>query len=237
MAFPDLFKLEKLTVKSYPDRDRRRGTETGSFVAMFNPATLAQTFGLDYAPADEGGGVAQEARFVRRAPADLSVTLLLDGTGVDRIGLAPPGPTVGERIAAFLALAYRVNGKTHEPSFLWLKWGKWGTELGDAGFKCRLKSVAVTYQSFDRDGSPLRAELALDLVADDELDKQLRAAGLSSPDVPHGRVVRAGDTLPALTRDVYGTPRHVVAVARANDLDQLRTLPAGRALVFPTIGG
>ena len=233
MAFPDLFKLEKMRIEAYADRDRSR--KTGEFVAMFNPATLSQSFAIDYAGSCEAGGVTQAARFVRKAPADLSVTLLLDGTGVDAMGLAGRPRSVGERIADILSLAYRINGDTHEPSFLWVKWGDWGTELGRTGYKCRLKTVGITYQSFNRDGSPLRAELALALIADDDPGKQRRAAGLSSPDVPHSRVVRAADTLPAMTRAVYGTPRAVAAVARANDLDQLRSLPTGRELVFPPI--
>lgn len=233
MAFPDLFKLEKLTIEAYAERERT--TLTGAFVAMFNPATLTQGFGIDYAGTAGVGGVAQQARFVRRRPADLSVTLLLDGTGVDRVGLGGRGRTVGERIADLLAIAYRIDGDTHEPGFLWVKWGEWGTELGRTGYKCRLSNLGVTYQSFNRDGSPLRAELQLALVADDTLDKQLRVAGLSSPDVPHGRVVRAGDTLPAMTRAVYGSPARVAAVARANDLDQLRVAPVGAELLFPPV--
>lgn len=236
MAFPDLFKLHKLKIEAYADRDRR--DKRGEFEAMFNPTTLTQTFGVEYEPASEASGATHEARFVRKKPADLSLKLLLDGTGVDTIGLVTlfgGGKTVSKRIEEFLALAYLVNGETHEPSFLWVKWGEWGTELGGTGFKCRLKSVAVAYQSFNRDGSPLRAELDLSLVSDDEHRNQLRIAGLASPDVTHSRVVRVGDALPMLVRAVYGSARHVAAVARANDLDQFRTLEPGRELVFPPL--
>jgi nucleoid-associated protein YgaU len=130
-----------------------------------------------------------------------------------------------------------VNGDTHEPNFLWVKWGGWGTELGRTGFKCRLKRVAIAYQSFNRDGSPMRAELDIALAADDDLANQLRTTGLNSPDVTHSRLARAGDTLPSLTREVYGSPRRVAAVARINDLDQLRVIEPGRELIFPPITG
>jgi nucleoid-associated protein YgaU len=238
MAFPDLFKLEKLKIEAYSDR--RRKSKIGEFEAMFNPTTLSQTFGVQYQAASGAAGASHEARFVRKNPADLTVKLLLDGTGVDRIGvltLFDRNRTVGQRIGDFLRLAYQVNGGTHEPGFLWVKWGEWGTELGETGYKCRLKSVAIAYQSFNRDGSPLRAELDIALVSDDEHSTQLRIAGLASPDVTHSRLARAGDTLPSLTREVYGSPRQVAAVARINDLDQLRAIEPGRELIFPPITG
>lgn len=236
MAFPDLFKLQKLKIEAYSDRARK--ARLGEFEAMFNPTTLNQTLGLHYKAVGEASGSSQEAHFVRKQTGDLAIKLLLDGSGVDEIGLVSlfgRNRTVSERIGDFLRLAYQVNGDTHEPNFLWVKWGKWGTELGEAGYKCRLKSVAIAYQSFHRDGSPMRAELDLALVSDDAHANQLRVAGLASPDVTHSRLVRAGDTLPGLTRAVYGSPRRVAGVARANDLDQLRTIAPGSALVFPPI--
>lgn len=240
MAFPDLFKLEKLKIEAYSNRERTTAAKIGEFEAMFNPTTLSQTFGVKYEEASDVAGASHEARFVRKKPASLSVKLLLDGTGVDRMGvltLFDPNRTVGERIGDFLRLAYHVNGDTHEPSFLWVKWGEWGTELGQTGYKCRLAKVAIAYQSFNRDGSPLRAELDILLAADDDLQSQLSANPLSSPDVTHSRLARAGDTLPSLTREVYGSPRNVAAVARANDLDQLRAIEPGRELIFPPITG
>ncbi len=238
MAFPDLFKLEKLKIEAYSDRER--SAKIGEFEAMFNPTTLSQTFAVQYEAASDAAGASHEARFVRKKPADLSVKLLLDGTGVNEIGLVTlfgRNRTVGQRIGDFLRLAYQVNGDTHQPSFLWVKWGDWGTELGQTGYKCRLKSAAIAYQSFNRDGSPMRAELDLALVSDDEHSNQLRIAGLASPDVTHSRLVRAGDTVASLTREVYGTPRQAAAVARINDLDQLRAIEPGRELVFPPIIG
>jgi Contractile injection system tube protein len=238
MAFPDLFKLEKLKIEAYSNRERT--AKIGEFEAMFNPTTLNQTFGVEYEAASDVAGASHQARFVRKKPASLAVKLLLDGTGVDRMGLLTlfgSNRTVGQRIGDFLGLAYQVNGDTHEPSFLWVKWGDWGTELGRTGYKCRLKSVAIAYQSFNRDGSPMRAELDIALAADDDLQSQLTVTGRSSPDVTHSRLARAGDTLPSLTREVYGSPRHVAAVARINDLDQLRVIEPGRDLIFPPITG
>lgn len=238
MAFPDLFKLDKLKIAAFSDRDREKSV--GEFEAMFNPTTIAQRFGVNYAAEQTINNVVQQAHFVWTKPANLNFTLLLDGTGVDQIGLLTlfgKNQTVSERIADFLKLTYHTIGESHEPSFLTVTWGKWGTELGQTGFRGRLSSVDIRYNSFARDGSPMRAELDVALVSDDSSKRQLAIAGLSSPDVTHSRLVREGDTLPLLTRDVYGSSRHVLEVARVNGLDHFRSLEPGRELVFPPIAG
>ena len=46
-------------------------------------------------------------------------------------------------------------------------------------------------------------------------------------------VVVAGDTLPLLCREIYGSPSHYLRVAQVNGLDDFRDLTAGQALIFP----
>ena len=238
MAFPDLFKLEKLKIEAY--EERARSTRVGTFEAMFNPATLSQSFAIEYTGNAAASRPTQVARYRRTNQADLSFTLLLDGTGVDQIGLLTlfgSNPTVSDRISDFLNIAYHVVGSTHEPSFLIVTWGELRTSQPVlAGFRGRLKSLDIRYTSIDRDGSPLRAELNVALVADDDPNRQLALVGLSSPDVTHSRTVRAGDTLPLLTREIYGSSRYVLEVARVNGLDDFRSLEPGRELIFPPFG-
>ena len=236
MAFPDLFKLEKLKIEAF--RERARSTSLGSFEAMFNPTTISQRYANRYAPARGGQGARQVARFANVQPATLNLQLLLDGTGVDQIGLLTlfgKNKTVGDRIDEFLKLCYRMNGDSHEPNFLKVTWGKFGRQLNGDGFRGRLSTVDISYTSFDRHGEPMRAQLDLAITADDDPDRQSSALHLSSPDLSHSRLVRQGDTLPLLTSEIYGSSRHVTAVARANDLDQFRSLEPGRELIFPPI--
>ena len=234
MAFPDLFKLEKLKIFAFSAVARQSGTEiAGSpFEAMFNPQTLSHTStNLFVAPKGASGGT-QSATFVRTQPSDLQLTLLLDGTGVNEMGPVNPFSdtlTVQDRIDAFLALAYLPLSETHEPSYLKVQWGKKFT------FEGRLSRVAVNYTSFDRDGSALRAELALTLVADGDLVKQQAKAALTSPDLSHTRLVRGGDTLPLMTWRVYGSTTPMIGVARANGIDHLRSVAPGQTLIFPPL--
>jgi len=142
--------------------------------------------------------------------------------------------TVSERVKEFVDLTFRMNGKIHEPNYLMVEWG--GKEDGGLIFSCRLGSVNITYTSFDRGGSPLRAELDIVLVSDREVRKRLGEEGKSSPELTHTRIVKSGDTLPLITRDVYGSPGFYLRVAQVNNLDDFRNLIPGQELFFPPLG-
>lgn len=237
MAFPDLFKLEKLKIEAFGTRERTAASLLGTFEAMFNPTTVSQHYANRYARS-RGATGRPAARFAAVLPATLNLQLLLDGTGVDQIGLLTlfgKNDSVGDRIDKFMRLCYRINAGTHEPNFLKVIWGKFNHPLGEDGFRGRLESVAINYTSFDRDGSPMRAQLDVAVTSDDAVERQASGLNLNSPDLTHSRLVRTGDTLPLLTSDVYGSPRHLLAVARANNLDQFRVLEPGRELLFPPI--
>src|SRR4051812_456652 len=87
MAFPDLFKLDKLKIFAYSDVERKNPIGGKPFEAMFNPQTLSHTNSNLFAPGKTVGGGKQSAIFVRTMPSDLKLNLLLDGTGVEEMGL------------------------------------------------------------------------------------------------------------------------------------------------------
>ena len=167
--------------------------------------------------------------------------LIFDGSGVDvdafggtNLDVSAAGParrrSVGDQVKAFLRTCYDVRSDTHEPARLRLTWDK--GVLG-ANFECRLQSVDVHYTSFDRDGSPLRAELSAVFVEAVDPSKKAAMARLSSPDLTHRRVVVAGDTLPLLCDEIYGSAAHYLRVAEVNGLDDFRMLKPGQELSFP----
>lgn len=240
MALGDLFTLAKLTIEGYSDPDRSQSLGP-PFTVQYNP----ESFSLHHEnvfqrPAGQGN-TAGERGWSYSQPKRLSVTLVLDGTNVGYMGIERLGslPTVAGQISAFMGLCYHVQSDSHEPAFLKLSWG---AALGGFApldgmqqpkFPCRLASVDVHYQSFDRDGSPLHAELAA--VFAEHLDATLNAAQtkLTSPDLTHRRVVVDGDTLPLLCREIYGSSVHYLRVAQINRLDDFRNLTAGQELIFP----
>jgi len=228
---PPLKKLAKLKIEAYKSRTRGAGDLVGTFVAMFNPASFSQKYEIAYGKSQGYNSTGKEVDYSRTKPSQLTLKLLLDGTGVGVNGSdSTDGQKVSDRVKTFLDLTFRMNGKIHEPNYLVVKWG-------DLIFSCRLESVEITYTNFDRDGTALRAELEISLVSDIEVKKRISEENKSSPDLTHRRIVRHGDTLPLLTKEVYGSSGYYLRVAQANGLDDFRNLIPGQELVFPAIQG
>ena len=230
MALKNPFKLEKLTITAYQDEVLK--TQVGEpFKAMFNPESYSQKYAIEYAKA-QGMNSGQTAKYARRTPTVLSLKLLLDGTGSHEMKSdnAPPDKdkTVAARIKHLLDISFQMNGKIHEPNYLLVTWG-------NLIFPCRLTSVDINYTSFNPDGSPLRAELAIELLYNEEVKKQMAIDAKSSPDLTHSRIVKNGDTLPLLSKVIYGSSSHYLWIAQQNRLDDFRNLTPGHRLFFPPL--
>lgn len=229
----NLFKLEKMRIEVFTAVKRSGRPET--FELMFNPASLAESHAIGYQPEQRRAinSPATPARYTHTPPSRLALTFILDGTGVDYY-VKPlqlfTGASVRTQVARFKQLCWRTDGDIHQPRFLVVRWGRYA-------FSCRLASLDISYTLFDKSGDPLRAEMAAVFVADESLEKIVRATGLNSPDLTHIRTVRSGDTLPLLCREVYGSSAHYLSVARANGLDDFRDLKPGQRLSFPPLPG
>lgn len=231
MGLSNIFKLSKLTIQGYTDS--KRSEKLGKEIEVqYNPESLSIKHESAFQNKQGIATSSAQARFSHSRSKLLNVSLVFDGTQVDLFGLQllKHQPTVGERIKEFLDSCYKVQGKSHEPSYLKLSWDK--SVIGP-GFDCRLQSVDINYTSFDRDGSPLHATLAAVFVEDIDPEKKASLDKLSSPDLSHRRVVKAGDTLPLLCREIYGSADHYLRVAEVNGLDDLRVLAVGTELIFP----
>lgn len=237
MALGNLFKLAKLTIEAYKDVARRKPLRGGPFGSnslevMYNPETLSTRHESVFQSKQGISTQGSSARWSHSRSRELSVKLVFDGT---HVGTGLVGrlfqPTVAEWIKTFLSLCYNVQSESHEAAFLRLKWS---TDIfGHDGFECRLQSADIQYTAFDRDGSPLRAELTAKFVEAVDPSKKTAQLRLSSPDLTHRRVVRDGDTLPQLCVEIYGSAAHYLRVAEVNGLDDFRRLTPGQELIFP----
>jgi nucleoid-associated protein YgaU len=106
---------------------------------------------------------------------------------------------------------------------------------GSLNFPCRLSSLDIDYTSFNPDGTPLRAELSIKLLFDQEVKKTQALDAKSSPDLTHSRIVKDGDTLPLLSKEIYGSATHYLWLAEQNQLDDFRNLSPGQRLFFPPL--
>jgi LysM repeat protein len=227
-------KLKKLTVKAYSSR-ARSGLPIGTFEVMYNPVSFSQKYEISYGKNQGFDSSGRPANYARSKPRTLDLKLVLDGSGVNEMGVSSlfNRKSVSERVKDFIDLTFRINGKIHEPNYLVVEWG--GKEDGGLIFSCRLESVNVTYTSFNRDGSPLRAELDIVLISDEEVGKRVKKEMKSSPDLTHSRIVKSGDTLPLLAKEFYGSSSFYLFVAQANNLSDFRNLTPGQELFFPPL--
>lgn len=238
MAFGDLFKLAKLTIVGYRDANRRERS-LHTFTAQYNPETLSIRHESVFQ--QRVGSPSGESAWSYGQPKHLTVNLVLDGTSAGYMGVERLGnlPTVARQISDFLATCYRTEGAVREPAYLRLHWGQalGGFAASGAGsgpsFDCQLKSVDINYKAFERDGSPLHAELVAVFIERPALAKRGSGGSSSLLDLTQRRVIVDGDTLPLLCREIYGSPVHYLGVALANGLDDFRNLTPGQELIFP----
>lgn len=236
---PGKITLQPLTIEAYDDRERT--VRVGAFKAPFNPATMTQNFGVHYEAPAVLGGLGGEQRYQHTPSGSLHFTIVLDNSPAMAANDMTPAfarASVTESVRQFLDLAYHVNGETHEPRYLTLRWGGFdgGNKLNaSVVYRCRLSHVEINYNRFAPTGEPTSAELDVVLLSDEPPERRGRAHNLSSPDLTHSVVVEAGDTLPLLCQRIYGDPAHYVQVAQANNLNGLRSLQPGQVLRFPPI--
>jgi hypothetical protein len=237
MSLLNLFKLEKLRIEAYTDEKRKAPADPARIEVMFNPTTYKRTHAIAYESARRQAinSPGKPARYAYTPPAELSFDLILDGTGVNTIGMIAParmlkGDSVKKTVAKFEKLCLTMNGSIHQPNFLLIRWG-------DYTFSARLKSLDITYTLFDESGDPIRAELGVVFVEDKSAQKIFREAGKQSPDVTHIRLVKNGDTLPLLCKEIYGSSAYYLRVAADNGLDDFRNLVPGQSLYFAPLTG
>jgi len=226
----DLFKLEKLTIEAYKTPERNT-PPVEKFEAMFNPTSLKQSYAIKWNKTMGKNKSAPTVTYECTKPSQLELNLLLDGTGVDQMGVVNlfSSKSVNDRIKDFMRAAHVYNRDIHEPYYLKVKWGL------PEEFNCRLSSFDITYTSFDRDGTPLRAELKVSLLADEDKIRAEKKRDPQSSDLTHSRTMCAGDTLPLLSREIYRSSTYYLDVARFNNMNDFRSVTPGQQVLFPPL--
>ena len=222
-------KLEKLSVISYKDPKRQGKGEEMTF--DFNPDQVSIRHENEFSRLRGINTSGRTAPFSKSRSELLSVQIILDNS----IRVEKPfffinkrAESITDQVKRFKALCAKVDGEIHEPRFLRVKWGTIDLE-------CRLRSVEAKYTRFDRGGDPLRAELNAVFIADMPINKRQLQDNLQSPDITHTRIVRQGDTLTRLCKEVYGSTEHYLLVAQANQLNHFRRLTPGQEIFFPPL--
>ena len=215
-------KSPKLILTAFSDEKFK--SEVAKYTVPINPKSYHLTEGVAYNDLTTLGASGTDLKYNHHTPAELSITITIDVTGA-----VPDSPKdLPEELDKLREMLIGYSGDTHEPNYVMVNWGT-------LSFQGRVVAMDTTYKLFADDGKPLRAEI--ELTFHSSIATELRSAkeGKSSPDLTHVREVMAGDTLPAMTKAIYGDPRYYIEVAKANELEDFRNLQPGMHIFFPPL--
>jgi hypothetical protein len=223
--------LERMKITAFQDSDFQK--KAGEFMVYINPEKYSHTYQITYNDVQAQGSSGGSPDFNKTPSETVEFELVFDGTGVVPSPTAgvPPASSDGiaKQIDAFKKLVFTFNGNIHSPNFLELAWGK-------LLFRCRLSKLTINYTLFKPDGSPLRARANASFTGYNDEETLALMANKTSPDLSHILTVRAGDILPLMCFDVYGSSAYYPQVARVNGLTEFRQLTPGTQLLFPPLG-
>lgn len=222
-------RLDKLLIESWSSISRE-GRADRSYTALINPEEFTINYSIEQDTHSPLGSIGSVGKFLRVQPLELTLKLVLDGTGATGVN-----SDVAEEIRKFYhAVGY--DGVGHRTRYLRIKWGRLTLMRNEPDvLDCCLKNASIQYKLFKPDGSPLRAIINASFVEVKDYEAQELERMDSSPDLTHVRTVREGDTLPGMTYRIYGDIKYYLEVARVNGLTNFRNLEPGTQLFFPPI--
>lgn len=215
--------LKKLTILTYKDAKYESKGDPEKFVVMFNPASYAEKYEVEYKAEQSQGNSASAMKFGLIKPKDYTFEFVIDGTGT----VTDP-VNVSDEIGIFLKACVNIVSDTHRPHFLLLNWGNLNTRVV-------LKSADITYNLFDNEGKPLRAKINASFTENIEDTLRVKKEGTNSPDLTHKRLIREDAKLPIMVYKEYRDHLFYLSVARANNLNNFRRLKVGTQLTLPPI--
>lgn len=214
--------LTKMKIVAYKDPDF--SSQLGEYNLLVNPENYKVRDEQQYAVSDTvNGSSAQTVKYKGGAAGLFEITLFFDGTGV------VTDEKVDDQIKKVKDLIYSYNGDIHEPNYLKVYWGT------QSLFQGRLKSWNRNYTMLDMDGTPLRAEATVIIIASVSAKKKALEEKKNSADLTHVRTVLAGDNLPLMCYRIYGDSSYYIKVAQHNELMHFRDLKPGDKIVFPPV--
>ena len=242
-----LGELAKLKIIAYTDSGFSDSTEVGGgfFFVQVNPESYSINYSAVYKTKEQtSASSGYDPKWEKNLPRTMSFEFLFDGTGAipsfdSKITSQLPQVSVvgnilseitsrvsvSAQIKFFENTVFNIRGDTHVPNYLLINWGT-------LVYKCRLTEMSMTYKLFSPEGVPLRATANATFM---EVCRNEDKPPLESPDITHIHQVQEGDTLPLMSKRIYGDERYYIAVAQANTLVQFRNLKPGQEIYFPPI--
>ena len=217
--------MQTIKISAYTDKNFSR--QHGSTLKLpMEPEQISFGNSIHYRDDRQLGSTGGDIRFEKYGPATLSLKFTIDCTGV--VEGTQPGDSVYDKVNGLADLLYVYNSDGHSPSYVVVTYG-------ELLFKGRLEKMDTKYQLFSSGGVPLRATVSLVFKRFMTSEEERKKFSKQSPDMSRLITVKEGETLPYLCYRIYGDSLLVREVARFNDLDSFRNIPAGTQLLFPPL--
>jgi Contractile injection system tube protein len=208
--------LTKATVEVLAGSGRGRMIEV-----LFNPTEYSIEHSASYHDTAPPGLDNPITQFVNGNAQILTMDLLFDtytdGGGAD----------VSERTRQLTDLVH-IDGDLHAPPIVRFSWGV-------LVFQAIIGKVSQRFTMFLADGTPVRATLSVTFTQYRTIQEQLQEPRRNSADKTKHRMVQGPDDLWLLADREYGDVAHWRRIARANRIDDPRSIVAGDVLVLPPL--
>jgi len=215
--------LVKATITILEGRNRGRELRV-----HFNPTEYAVEHGASYQETPVPGLSNPILQFVNGAAEVLTMELLFD-TYTDG-----GGRDVSEDTRQFIDLL-AIDADTHAPPRVEFKWGVFA-------FRAVVEKISQRFTMFLGDGTPVRATLSVTFKQYRTISEQLEDPRRNSADKTKQRVLGKVEgfrptaaTLWQLAAEEYGEARFWRQIARANRVEDPRTLQPGDVLRVPPL--
>jgi hypothetical protein len=230
-----------------PDGNQRNnGDDAKIFTVDFNPSTFTINNKIGFKAQGGQGSAGGDPTFDKIPPLEFSIEFTIDGTGVASQNLSNEQKNKFNSIQSgnqpenkndYVKTRIRelrettgsnINGDIHRPNYLAVLWGTFY-------IKCVLTALNITYNLFDRSGSPLRAKVNCSFLERKQSGAGERQTMYESPDLTKYKQIKQGDKLPLMAKKNYDESFYYLQVAKANKLKNFRSLLPGTTLVLPPL--
>lgn len=217
--------MEQLKLTAYKDESfSSKEGETLSLPVVVEQLTFDKR--ITYVKDRQLGSIGGGAKYQQYEPKRLSLKFTIDTTGV--VEGTRKGDKAYDKVQEIEKVLYNYKTEAHRPAYVVLCYAQ-------IMFKGQLARMDVNYTLFTVDGIPLRAEVSLEFKGYMCGEEERKKFSKQSPDMSRLITVKEGETLPYLCYRMYGDSQLVRQVARFNNLNGFRDIPAGTELLFPPL--
>jgi hypothetical protein len=196
-------------------------------ITKTNTWTFKEVQGQSLPPPEFGGG----------APRSITLSLLLDNSLLED---SQTVKDITDKLFKMMEVddGQPAGGTRASPPKVTFRWGAVDT------FLAVCTSLTVTYQLFEPNGMPIRADVKLDLKQADQASTASSGSAQKGTNPTtramegHGvHTVQDGDSLPSIAYRAYGDATRWRAIADANGIDNPLHVRRGTPLVVPRLEG